>query len=131
MNEMIYSQEFSVMNMTAMIERIENHRDSENIGMILSHIGIVRGVSRDGQKVSMIEMTVDHDRLNEIVLSHKQMPGIVEILVETSDRATLFPGDRIMLVAVAGDIRENVLGTMTSIINAIKQDVTHKTEHYA
>lgn len=119
------------MNVTAMIERIENHPESEKIGMILSHIGIVRGLSRDGQKVSMIEMTVDHDRLNEIALSHKQTPGIVEILVEISGRATLFPGDRIMLVVVAGDIRETVLGTMASIINAIKQGVTHKTEHYA
>ncbi len=121
----------TTMNLTTMIQRIENHPESEKIGMILTHIGIVRGFSREGQQVSMIEMKVDKELLDTIVLRHKKMPGIVEILVEISNNTTLFPGNRIMSVVVGGDIRENVLGTMTSIIDAIKQDVTHKIEHYA
>jgi molybdopterin synthase catalytic subunit len=36
-----------------------------------------------------------------------------------------------MLLAVAGNIRENVIATLTDALNAIKATVTEKTEFFA
>ncbi len=112
-------------------EAIRNHPAFERVGMVLTHTGIVRGFSRDGRKVAMIDLAVDAGNLDDVIVKHKQMPGIVEIVVDIASQSTLMPGDRIMTVSIAGDIRENVLGAMGSIIDAIKAGVTHKTEHYA
>jgi molybdopterin synthase catalytic subunit len=120
-----------VVNAEALIEAIEHHPDRDRIGMILTHIGIVRGFSRNGRQVSMIEMRVNDSKIDGIIQKHRQMPGIVEIRVALANKARLVPGERIMAVAVAGDVRENVLGAMASIIDAIKAEVTHKVEHYA
>jgi molybdopterin synthase catalytic subunit len=37
-------------------------------------------------------------------------------------------GDDIMLLVVAGDIRENVIAVLNDTLNAIKTSVTNKTE---
>ena len=52
------------------------------VGMILCHNGVVRGTSRDGRKVSGIKVAVDHVKLKEIITKSKEIPGIVEVLVE-------------------------------------------------
>ena len=39
-------------------------------------------------------------------------------------------GDDVMLLAVAGDIRENVIETLRDTLNAIKTTVTAKTEYF-
>ncbi len=119
------------MNVDAMIESIRNHPEFGKVGMILTHTGIVRGFSRNGRRVSGIDITADAVTLDQVVQKHRQMSGIIEIQVALTKKMRLLPGDWIMTVAVAGDIRENVLGAMASIIDAIKQEVTRKTEHYA
>jgi molybdopterin synthase catalytic subunit len=39
-------------------------------------------------------------------------------------------GDDVMLLLVAGDIRENVIPVLYDTLNAIKTTVTEKTEFY-
>lgn len=119
------------MNVDAMIESIRNHREFGKVGMILTHTGIVRGFSRNGRRVSGVDITADAAALDHVVQKHRQMPGIIEIQVALTEKTSLLPGDWIMTVAVAGDVRENVLGAMASIIDAIKSEVTRKTEQYA
>jgi molybdopterin synthase catalytic subunit len=67
--------------------------------------------------------------IDEIVKSEKKSPGIVEILVEITENTDLAVGDDIMLIAVAGDFRENVLACMARMIDAVKKRVTAKTEY--
>lgn len=118
------------MDQNRLIERIRAHPDYARVGMILTHHGVVRGTSRDGRRVSGVHLQVRRDRVREIVESEKKSPGIVEILVEITDRAELAVGDGIMLIAVAGDIREHVLSCMARVIDSVKQHVTRKTEYY-
>ncbi len=118
------------MNIDAKIKEIQKHPEGERVGMILTHTGIVRGYSKSGRKVSSIEMRVDEKNLDGVIQKHEQMQGIVEVLVEITGHTRLFPGERIMTVVVAGDIRENVLAAMASLIDAVKEEVTHKTEHF-
>jgi len=118
------------MNLTVLIERIKNHPNYNNVGMILCHNGVVRGTSRDGRKVSGLKIAVDHVKLKNILDENKKRPGIVEILVEIEENKALSVGDDVMFLVVAGDIRDNVIMTLNDTLNAIKTTVTKKTEFY-
>jgi molybdopterin synthase catalytic subunit len=115
------------MNLQEMIEQMKRHPDFLKAGMVLCHNGVVRATSRDGAPVRELTVNVDRKRLGEIVTAMKTRPGIIEILIEVKE-GTLFPGDDVMLIAVAGDIREHVFPVLHDMVNVIKHDVTHKTE---
>ncbi|MBN2398592.1 MAG: molybdenum cofactor biosynthesis protein MoaE [Deltaproteobacteria bacterium] len=115
------------MDLSKMIEGIKAHPDYKKAGMILCHNGVVRGTSRDGRPVSELVVKADRKRLEEIISEIKGRPGIIEVLAQVRE-GRLLPGDDVMLVAVAGDFRENVFPALRDAIEAIKAEVTHKTE---
>jgi molybdopterin synthase catalytic subunit len=98
--------------------------------MVLCHNGVVRATSRDGRKVSGLRVAVDHPRLNTILDTARRTPGIVDVQVEIAENRDLAVGDDVMVLVVAGDIRENVIGTLEKTLNAIKTTVTSKTEYF-
>jgi len=118
------------MNLTHMIDTIKKHPDYHRAGMILCHNGVVRDTSRDGRKVSGLTLSVDHKKLRQVIETYKKKPGIVEILVEIAENRNLSVGDDVMLLVVAGDIRENVIAVLSDTLNAIKTTVTQKTEFF-
>ena len=118
------------MDQNLLVERIKAHPDYSKVGMILTHHGVVRGTSRDGRPVSAVRLHVNPEQIDGIIAAEKQSPGIVEIIVEITDKVDLSVGDDIMLIAVAGDIRENVLAAMSRMIDSVKQLVTSKTETF-
>jgi molybdopterin synthase catalytic subunit len=115
------------MDLSDLLKKIKNHPEYHNAGMILCHIGVVRGSSRDGKPVTELDVKVDRNRLAEIILEMKERTGIVEILAEVRE-GKLMLGEEVMMVAVAGDFRENVFSALMDTVNAIKKDVTRKTE---
>lgn len=115
------------MNLIEMIAQVKAHPDYHKAGMILCHNGVVRNVSRDGTAVQELIVTADRTRLNEIIAETKKRPGIIEVFAEVNE-GTLHPGDDIMYVVVAGDIRENVIPALADTINMIKSGVTKKIE---
>jgi molybdopterin synthase catalytic subunit len=118
------------MNITHMIDTIKKHPDYHRAGMILCHNGVVRDTSRDGRKVSGLTLSVDHEKLRRVIETYKKKSGIVEILVEIAENTNLAVGDDVMLLVVAGDIRENVITVLSDTLNAIKTTVTQKTEFF-
>ncbi len=118
------------MNLIQMVDTIKKHPDYHRAGMILCHNGIVRGTSRDGRQVSGLTISVDHEKLQQVIERYKQQPGIIDILVEIDDNRHLAVGDDVMLLLVAGDIRENVISVLNDTLNAIKTSVTNKTEFF-
>jgi len=50
--------------------------------------------------------------------------------VEIAEDRDLVIGDDVMLLLVAGDIRENVIAVLTDTLNQIKTTVTNKTEFF-
>ena len=118
------------MNMLMLIDKIKKNPKYDRVGMILCHNGVVRGTSRDGRKVSGLKIAVDHTKLMKIIDENKKRPGIVEILVEIAENKELSVGEDVMLLIVAGDIRDNVIMTLNDTLNAIKTTVTKKTEFY-
>ena len=118
------------MKLEQIIEKIKQHPDYHQAGMILTHNGVVRQTSRDGRKVTGLRVAVDRKKLTDIVARKKETPGIVEILVEIFDERDLAVGDDVMFLVVAGDIREIVIATLKETLDEIKSTVTKKTEFY-
>ncbi len=115
------------MNMDTIINRIKEHPLYHKMGMIACHLGVVRGTSLDGRKVKGIEVDYDQDKINLIINDIKEMPGIFEVLVDIS-KGRLEVGENIMLVAVGGDIRENVFPALITVVDRIKKEGTLKKE---
>ena len=119
------------MNISNMMGAIRQHPEFDKVGMVLCHNGIVRGTSRDGRKVKKLSVSVDHQKLDQIVSEQKQRPGILDIRVEIAEDRDLVVGDDVMMLLVAGDIRENVIAVLTDTLNQIKTTVTKKTECFS
>lgn len=119
------------MDLTTLIQAVKRHPDYKKVGMILSHNGVVRGTSRDGRKVSGLQVSVNHEKLQQIIADQKAKQGITEILVQINENQYLSVGDDVMLLVVAGDIREHVLSALQDTLNAIKSTVTEKTEYFS
>ena len=118
------------MDITDIMQKIKSQRDYDKVGMVLYHNGVVRGTSRDGRKVSGLRVAVDHEKLEQIIAEQRQRDGILNIRVEIAEDQDLSVGDDVMLLAVAGDIRENVIAVLSDTLNLIKSTVTSKTEYY-
>ena len=118
------------MDINALVEQIKKRPDYYKVGMILCHNGVVRGTSRDGRNVSGLRVTVDNARLEQVINQYKEQPGIIDILVQIDADRDLKVGDDVMLLVVAGDIRERVISALTDTLNAIKSTVTAKTEYF-
>jgi molybdopterin synthase catalytic subunit len=128
----LYLQKMGVfMDISKMMDAIKRHPDFDKVGMILCHNGVVRGTSRDGRGVEGLSVSVDHRKLDQIVSEQKKRPGIVDIRVEIAEDRDLTIGDDVMLLLVAGDIRENVIAVLTDTLNQIKTTVTTKTECFS
>ena len=118
------------MKLEPLVDRIKEHPEYPQVGMILCHNGVVRSTSRDGRRVSGLRVATDHAALQEILAEQRKTPGIVDIQVEIAEDCDLAVGDDVMLLVVAGDIRETVIRVLTDTLNAIKKTVTHKTEFF-
>lgn len=118
------------MDLTQLIEKIKKHPDYHQAGMILCHNGVVRNTSRNGRTVSGLTITVDHEKLRQVIEENKTKQGIIEILVEIAENRNLSVGDDVMFIVVAGDIRERVISVMSNTLDAIKRTVTKKTEFF-
>ena len=115
------------MSLADLVAQVKQHPRYGEVGMILCHNGVVRGTSRDGKPVTELTVKADRRRLDEILAGMKSRPGIIEVLAEVRE-GTLRVGDDVMYIAVAGDLRENVFPVLEDTVNAIKRDVTKKTE---
>ncbi len=117
------------MSVNQMIQRIKQRSDAAGIGMILTHVGIVRDSARDGRAVSGLRVEVDREALDRVLSRERQSPGIFDILVEIEQGKALGVGDEIMRLVVAGDIRDHVIPALERTLSAIKETVTQKTEY--
>lgn len=118
------------MDIQKMIDQIRQRPDFDQAGMVLLHNGVVRGTSRDGRRVSGLTVSVDHEKLSHIIEKEKQTPGILDIRVAINEGRPLSVGDDVMMLVVAGDIRETVIRVLERSLNAIKTTVTRKTEFF-
>jgi molybdopterin synthase catalytic subunit len=101
---------------------------AENVGMVLVHNGVVRAWSRQNRdQVEYLEVSPDPHKVEAIRQEFLQRPGIFDIVIEA--RAGRFlPGDDLLFMIVAGDIRENVKPALADLLDRIKAEAITKKE---
>jgi len=118
------------MDISRRIAELKQRPDfARKVGMVLVHNGVVRQWSRrEGQPaVSAVEITVDMVKAEKIRQEMLARPGIYEILIETRE-GCLKPGDDVMFLVVAGDIREHVKPVLSDLLDRIKAEAVCKRE---
>ncbi len=118
-----------MMDISKTIAEMKSRPDfNENVGMVLVHNGIVRGWSRqDRSPVSSIEVHADIDRIAALREEFLQLPGIYDIVIEARS-GLLRPGDDLLFIVVAGDIREHVKPVLADLLDRVKSEAVTKIE---
>jgi molybdopterin synthase catalytic subunit len=102
---------------------------TEKVGMVLVHNGVVRARSRQGgHPVERLEVHPDQAKIEAICQELSQRPGIFAVTAKANS-GVFMPGDDLLFIIVAGDIRENVAPMLVEALNRIKSEAIGKTEH--
>ena len=101
---------------------------NDNVGMILIHNGTVRGWSRGSREtVTALRVTPDLEKIEAIRQELLKREGIFDIVVEA--KTGLFqPGDDLLFLIVAGDIRENIKPVLAELLDRVKAEAITKKE---
>ena len=120
-------KETKAMMIDRWIEEIRRKANPEELGMILVHNGIVRATSKSGKPVLGMKLSYDKEKLDSVVSTLKQNPGVVdiEVWINTGD---LQVGDDIMLLVVAGRFRTDVLPVFEELLSVIKREIVTEQE---
>jgi len=109
-------------------EMKKNPAFAENVGMVLVHNGVVRAWSRQTREgVTALEVSPDQEKVEAIRREFLQRPGIFDIVVEAKS-GRFQPGDDLLFIIVAGDIRENVKPVLAELLDRIKAEAISKSE---
>lgn len=117
------------MDISKTIQNLKQRPDfTDNVGMILIHNGTVRNWSRkDKGRVTALETKVDQEKINELREEYLQKTGIYEIIIEAHS-GTFQPGDDLLFIIVAGDLRENIKPVLADLLDRIKAEAVTKRE---
>ena len=104
---------------------------AENVGMVLIHNGTVRGWSRgDHSDITRMEVKSDIEKIDRICREVEQMEGIYKVAFEANS-GVMEPGDDVLFLIVAGDIRENVKPALATLLDRVKAEAVTKKEYFA
>eukprot|EP00767_Chilomastix_cuspidata_P000798 gnl/Chilomastix_cuspidata/12238.p2 GENE.gnl/Chilomastix_cuspidata/12238~~gnl/Chilomastix_cuspidata/12238.p2 ORF type:complete len:122 (-),score=7.34 gnl/Chilomastix_cuspidata/12238:34-399(-) len=118
------------MKLDSLVKELKNDPDISKCGMILTHTGIVRETTREGEKISSLEIEPDFKVLESIIEKNKKTKGIIDIKIWMHEKGVLSVGDEIMHIAIAGDIRENTIGAMAKTLDEVKEKAVVKTHKF-
>lgn len=101
---------------------------ADKVGMVLVHNGVVRSWSRkDGRKVAALEVRPDLPAIEVIRQEFLKRPGIFAIVIEAL-AGRFGPGDDLLYIIVAGDVRENVKPVLAEVLDRVKAGPIAKRE---
>ncbi len=118
------------MDLTTLIEEIKQHPRFEDVGMVLSHSGYVRRLSRNGRQVTGFRVDVDDAKCKTVIEEGLAEPGIVDIKLAFNSGKVLGIGDEVMLLVVAGDIRDNVFACLEKTLNRLEEIGAKKKQEF-
>lgn len=101
---------------------------ADNVGMVLVHNGVVRAWSRaDKSEVVALEVTPNQQLLQELREEYLKRPGIFDIEI-LAKHGRFQPGDDLLFIIVAGDLRENVKAVLSELLDRVKAEAISKRE---
>jgi len=118
-----------MIDLNKLIQTIKRHPDYSKMGMIASHLGIVRGNSLDGRQISSLDISFNKNIIDNIVANIKGLPGIYEVLIEAS-QGNLKVGEDIMAIVIGGDTRSHVFPALIELVNQVKDKGAKKKEYF-
>ncbi|MBQ3077529.1 MAG: molybdenum cofactor biosynthesis protein MoaE [Clostridia bacterium] len=118
------------------LKEAKAHESAPEIGMYLTHIGIVRRTAKatarlgeDAPPVNGMEFSYDRTKLEAAVEAARAMEGIHYVKVWLNE-GRLEVGDEIMQVLIGGDIRPRVIDALQALVGRIKNECVEETELY-
>lgn len=114
-------------SLDAWLAEVKRDPSAAGVGMYLCHNGVVRSYSRDGKPVASMQLSVDRERLTEILSTARLMEG-VSVVRAWVNEGHLEVGDDIMYVLVGGDIRDHVFEALQALVRMIKTEVVTESE---
>ena len=119
------------------LKEAKAHESAKNVGMYLSHNGVVRETAkakvRQGEEntkpVKGMYFSYDKEKLDSVIQSAYILDGIYYIRVWLNE-GELQVGDDIMYVLIGGDIRPNVVDALQYLVGRIKNECVEETEIY-
>lgn len=124
--------------MDAWLKEAKQHESAPQIGMYLTHNGIVRENSKakvrqgteNTRPVIGMQFSYDQQAVDAIVSEAYKMEGIYYIKVWLNE-GHLTVGDDIMYVLIGGDIRPRVIDALQYLVGRIKNECVKETELFA
>ncbi|MDA8163620.1 MAG: molybdenum cofactor biosynthesis protein MoaE [Desulfobacteraceae bacterium] len=77
--------------------------------------------------MAVLEVTPDQEKIEMIREELMNRPGIFDIVVEAKS-GRFKPGDDLLFLIVAGDIRENVKPVLSELLDRVKAEAIAKKE---
>ncbi|MDO5392838.1 MAG: molybdenum cofactor biosynthesis protein MoaE [Eubacteriales bacterium] len=122
-------------SMDQWLKEAKAHESAPNIGMYLTHNGIVRQTARakvregaqDTRPVTGMFFSYDQEKVDAAIADTYQMEGIFYIRVWLNE-GKLQVGDDIMYVLIGGDIRPHVVEALQSLVAKIKNECVIEKE---
>ncbi|PLX48664.1 MAG: molybdenum cofactor biosynthesis protein [Desulfobulbaceae bacterium] len=109
-------------------EMKKNPEFARNVGMLLVHNGVVRAWSRQSRdQVEYLEVRPDQEKVAALRREFLERKGIYDIIIEAREGRFL-PGDDLLFIIVAGDIRENVKPVLAELLDRVKAEAITKKE---
>jgi molybdopterin synthase catalytic subunit len=110
-----------------LVRKVREKAEPDRLGMLLTHVGLVRGTSKDGRKVRGMELSADKEKLEELLREISEREGIEGVEVWVNE-GNLKVGDVIMVAVVGGRFRKDVLPALEELVERIKREVVVERE---
>ena len=117
------------------LKEAKTHPSASQIGMFLSHNGIVRQTAKaqvrygeaNARNVVGMEFSYDQEKVDAVIADTYKMDGIYYIRVWLNE-GLLSVGDDIMYVLIGGDIRPRVVDALQYLVSRIKNECVIEKE---
>ena len=123
--------------MALWLKEAKLHESAPNIGMYLTHNGVVRrsakakvrqGVENTNPVIAM-DFSYDRAKVDDVIAETLQLDGIYYLKVWLNE-GRLQTGDDIMYVLIGGDIRPHVTAALDYLLGRIKNECVTEREIY-
>ena len=122
-------------SMDAWLKEAKAHESAPQIGMYLTHNGIVRRTAKakvrcgeeNTREVTGMVFSYDAEKVNAVIADTYHMDGIYYIRIWLNE-GRLDVGDDIMYVLIGGDIRPRVVDALNYLVGRIKDECVIETE---
>jgi molybdopterin synthase catalytic subunit len=121
---------FSLLDM---INNAKNEPNFKKAGAITLFIGVVRGESKEGEKVEKLELEAYEEKANQTLIDIcadlRKKPGLIDVQIHHL-LGEFKTGEDLVYVLVAGSHRENMFSVLEEAVERYKKEAPiFKKEH--